>query len=602
MQLQLFAMHQKITGQIDSTYTAQSHSLETLRDWHMQNSHVSRLVLSSQCIFPIFASIFLILYFIYLIESEPVNFGKKINSQADAKSPEIKHAAMSKVWIIVTISILFTIGTIATDIGAVVEYSYLPKEIESYIKDSSRAFIYLHAIPFIMLGFDFISLVLYIIVPSIVACCKCKFMQKCCKGSCCEHDCKFKVSDYLYTLISPLSCIATHSYHIIFAFINNPYHATSVLLFYIMTLFIVVVIFQKTYYFVFNKFFEKEQKSVAKQNVPHEQGGAVEGQEATNLKLKPSDQCNKGHGKIGVLVFSFILVIIALAICIGLTVAVLIALPINNAIDLASAEIYAIYQASVTVFAALVTFQVVFRPTNSIFAVFIKAADERHSLKDKKQENRGKWENMSEKEKEIHLGDVLLSHIDFKPPDHESSISASHELLQSANEGHESDIKNIVPSGSSVSAEVSPTSTTYTPPDPPRTPPSPKSEQPPEDTPHVPTGSSVSASPTLATSPDPMATPEPPQLQDEVPEVHNGSPQGQAMSASLSTIPSQTAPPSPSRALATSLPDLSQPTSKAANLSPSKANHPQSQPEDSTTGQHRNLAKENKMDNVVSEA
>ena len=133
----------------------------------MQNSHVSRLVLSSQCIFPVFASIFLVLYFIYLIESEPVKFGKKLNSQADAKSDEIKDAALSKVWIIVTISILFTIGTIGTDIAAIVEYNYLPKEIDRYVKDSSKAFTYLRTIPFIMLSFDVLSLLLYIIVPSI---------------------------------------------------------------------------------------------------------------------------------------------------------------------------------------------------------------------------------------------------------------------------------------------------------------------------------------------------------------------------------------------------------------------------------------------------
>ena len=467
----------------------------------MQNSYVSKLVLSSQCIFPVFASIFLVLYFAYLIEFEPINFGKKLNSQANAKSPEIKTAAVSKVWIIVTISILFTIGTIGTDIAAIVEYSYLPKEIDRYIKDSSKAFTYLRAIPFIMLAFDVLSLLLYIIVPSIVACCKCMCTEENCKDSCCKcckcEQYKLQVSDYLYTLLSPLSCIATHSYHIIFAFINNPYHATSVLLFYIMTLFVVVVIFKKTYYFV----------------------------HALNKKIMPvgddaaNDQCGKGHGKRCVLIFSFIAVIVALTICIGLTVAVLIALPINNAIDLASTEIYAIYQASVTVFAALVTFQVVFRPTNSIFAVFIKAADERGS---KKQENWEKWEEMSEKEKEIHLGDVLLSHIDFKPP--ESSISTpstvaqnpsqttsqnpSHassitsELSQSSNKGNRSHVST----GSSVSAPAlatpSGTSRTSELPPPlhevqePQDAVPPTSEQPPDDevqASHVPTGSSASA-------------------------------------------------------------------------------------------------------------
>jgi hypothetical protein len=430
-QLQLFAMHQKITGQIDSTYTAQSHSLETLRDWHMQNSHVSILVLSSQVIFPVFASIFLALYLFYLIELEPVNFGKKLNSQADDDSPdEIKNAALSKVWIIVTISILFTAGTVATDIGALVEYAFLPEEIKSYFNDhSNNASVYLYVVPIIMLFFDFLSLLLFIIIgPNImVACCK-HCYRKCTQESTSE-DKQYKPSYFLYTLISPLSCIATHSYHIIFAFINNPYHATSVLLFYIMTLLVVVVIFQKTYYFVVtNNCFKKSETATRDQRdntkaidvggtvignpeaVPSGTG-ATSGGTGTTSGDQGKTKTNGQRQERYILVISFTAVIIALAICIGLTVAVLIALPINNAIDLASTEIYAIYQASVTVFAALVTFEVVFRPTNSIFAVLIKAADKR-APKPKNGE-KTKWGKMSEKEKEICLGDQFLSHIKF---------------------------------------------------------------------------------------------------------------------------------------------------------------------------------------------
>jgi hypothetical protein len=350
----------------------------------------------------------LALYLVYLIEFEPVEFGKKLNNQANDKSPDgIKNAAISKVWIIVTISILFTICTIITDIGAVVAYSYLPKEIESYIHDNSRAFSYLRAIPILMLFFDVLSLG-FIFVPFIVACCK----Q-------CKSKCKFKVSDFLYTLLSPLSCITTHSYHIIFAFINNPYHATSVLLFYIMTLFVVVVIFQKTYYFVLICF--------------------------TKLKATSSNSAYPADGKIMahvqryVLVRSFIAVIIALAVCIGLTIAVLIALPINNAIDMASAEIYAIYQASVTVFAALVTFEVFFRHTNSIFAVFVKAADKLRSSDQN-------WKDKSEKEKEEDLGEAILKYIGFEGQQmrdvnnfQQTNNSISTMLLKAADNLHSAD-------------------------------------------------------------------------------------------------------------------------------------------------------------------
>ena len=305
-------MHQKITGQVDSTYTAQSHSLITLRDWHNQHSHVSKLVLSSQVIFPVFASIFLILYFVYLIECEPNNLGKKLNKQTNTDSPlEISAAARSKVWIIMTINILFTIGSIIADSVALAEYKRLPKEIERYINDESKAFIYLSAVPTTMVVFDVLSFVLFILVPSIVACCKRYKNCECCYSSCCTSEfkqkwCNFKFSDLLYTLLSPLLCIATHSYHIIFAFINNPYHATSVLLLYIMTLFVLIVVFQKIYYFVFNNCC----KSLLTSN--HSKKNCCVSVSVTML---------------------YIIAGLAMAVPIGLTVAVLIVLPLNNAID-----------------------------------------------------------------------------------------------------------------------------------------------------------------------------------------------------------------------------------------------------------------------------
>ena len=98
-----------------------------------------------------------------------------------------------------------------------------------------------------------------------------------------------------------------------------------------------------------------------------------------------------------------------MALFIVLIVTVLIVLPNDNAINLASKEIYAIYQASVTVVAALVTFEVFVRHTNSIFTVFIKAADNMHP-------SNKEWKGKSEKEKEEYLGEAILKHIRFQPP------------------------------------------------------------------------------------------------------------------------------------------------------------------------------------------
>ena len=375
-------MKQKILGQIDSSYSAKSHSLKTLKDWHSQHSHVSETVLSSQVLFPASASIFLTLYFLYVIQCEPNRLGKKLDMHIASKSITTSAEGKCKIWIIATLSILFTLGTIIADCFALGEYRQLPKEIEQYINDDSRVFDYLRAVPITMLVFDLLSVVMFVLIPIAILCCK---SCKCCRFN-------NKPSDFLYTLLSPLTCITTHSYHIIFAFINNPYHATSVLLLYIMTLFVVVAILQKNYYFITNLFNWKD--------------------------------CTHKYIMQGCCVFiSYILAITMMAGSIGLTMALLILLPLNNAIDQASNQIYAIYQASVTVFAALVTFQVFFREANSFFGLLIKAGDKYdHALAT---EN---WENMSSRDKEIYLGRTILSYIKFSKPDKQEPTQSGEHL------------------------------------------------------------------------------------------------------------------------------------------------------------------------------
>ena len=73
-----------------------------------------------------------------------------------------------------------------------------------------------------------------------------------------------------------------------------------------------------------------------------------------------------------------------MAISISLSIALLMKLPFSNAIDDAPNLLYVIYQASVTFFAALITFQILFRQTNSAFDVFIKAIDVKLSEDEKK--------------------------------------------------------------------------------------------------------------------------------------------------------------------------------------------------------------------------
>ena len=391
-------MHPKLTAPIDDTYLATAHSVSTLIEWHTDNPHVSRLVLSAQILFPLLATLFLMLFFIYVIELEPRNFGKKLNNQIYSSIDYISASGEAKVLITLTISVLFNVCALITDSFALKEYHRLSPEVKKYYYHESTEFRCFFSIPYLMIAFD-ASSSLFIIIPVTIV--VARYCHSNGNGNNNNHDNNNdnnndvdnddNVNDdnhgnanntnwsiLLYTLLSPLSCIATHAYHIIIAFIDNPYHGSSVLLLFIAVLFIHVVVFQEIYYYLF--------------------------------KWKNSDQISTCCDPIKnnrfswiILLLSFYMIgIISLSVIIGLTVSMLILLPIKNAIDNAPNNIYAIYQGSVAI-AALVTFQVFFRETNSITEVFIKARD--------KMPNDNNWRNMSEREKELKLAELFLQYI-----------------------------------------------------------------------------------------------------------------------------------------------------------------------------------------------
>ena len=384
-------MRQKLYAPIDDNYQAKSHSVSTLIQWHKEHSHVSRLVLSAQILFPFLAMLFMTLFFIYAIELEPCNLGKRLNKQINSSVDYISASGEAKILIILTISVLFNICTLITDGFALKEYHKLAPRIKEYYYHNSFEFRCFYIIPILMTVFDSFS-PLFIAVPVGLVLCRYYIHYN-------DNTAKVKWSNLLYTLLSPFSCIANHAYHVIIAFIDNAYHASSVLLLFIIVLFVHVVVFQNIYYYVFKW-----------QNT-----------------RQPSNCCTKFYWVILIL-GCYLVGVLTLAVIIGLTVAMLILLPINNAINNAPSNIYIIYQGSVAVIAALVTFQVFFRETNSIAEVFIKARDKmilnRNTLRENQLEagnNDGqgiqpdpedeKWNEMSEKEKELYLAEMLLKYV-----------------------------------------------------------------------------------------------------------------------------------------------------------------------------------------------
>ena len=371
IQLKLYAMYQKVRAPIDDKYTASAHSaLNTSLD---NNIHtIGDIAISSQVLLPVFATIYIALFFIFVLELEPYNLSKKLQNELESNNNSVKAQADSRLLTKFIGSSLFHIFTLCMDTAALVNYRDVPNEILDYYCHSLRHF---WAVPIAMTAFDSATFVSFIIIPPIVAVCKKK--------------------SYLltYTLISPLSCIASHSYHIVFAFIINPYHATSILLLYAIITFVHILAFQKLFYFI--------------------------------NKLISGDACSCCHiknicGQYSLIVSCFIVEFILMAISISLSIALIIKLPFSKAIDDVPNHLYIIYQASVTFFAALIAFQVLFRQTNSAFDVFIKAEDanikeakkkemEDIELSDVARDNAKDWTDLSEKEKEIYLANLVIS-------------------------------------------------------------------------------------------------------------------------------------------------------------------------------------------------
>jgi hypothetical protein len=355
-QLQLYTKYQKVEAPIDNTYTASSHSANTLESWY-DNSHVvGNLALSSQVLFPFFITVYVTLFLFFVLELKPYYLSKKLQNGLDSNDSDVRAKADSSLLTKFVASTLFHLFTLSLDITALNYYKYLSKEIKDYYSYPPRRF---WAVPIVMITFDIITFVIFICLPPIVACCR-------------------KNRSYLliYSLISPLSCIASHSYHIVFAFIIDPYHATSILLVYAIIAFVHILTFQKLFYYI-----------------------------NTLISGRIKNRC----GRYFLTIVIFILEFSLMATSIALSITLIVKLPFSNALDNAPTHLYVIYQSSVAFFAALIAFQVLFRQTNSTFDVYIKAIDGHIAKSD--EINTKTWTELSEIEKETLLAKVALSYL-----------------------------------------------------------------------------------------------------------------------------------------------------------------------------------------------
>jgi hypothetical protein len=370
MQLQLYAKYLTVKAPIDNTYTASAHSANTLESWYTSSRTVGDLALSSQSAFPFLTTFYVTLFFIFILELKPYKLSKKLQNRLDSSDSDVRAKADSSLLTKFVASTLFHFFTLSLDFTALVYYKYLSKEINDYYEYCPKRFWY---IPIVMTLFDIITFVIFICLPPIVACCKNRSYL------------------LIYSLISPLSCITSHSYHIVFAFIIDPYHATSILLVYAIIAFVHILTFQKLFYYINTTKYK-----------------------CCNRRVSCHIQNRCGRYCLTI-VISF-LELILMGISIALSISLIMVLPFSNALDDAPNHLYVIYQASIAFVAALIAFQVLFRQTNSAFDVYIKAVDGYAAESDSElhspaSDNTKSWTDLSEREKETLLAKMALSYL-----------------------------------------------------------------------------------------------------------------------------------------------------------------------------------------------
>ena len=394
MQLKLYAMHQEITPPIDDTYTAYSHSVSSIKNWYKKNDVVGNLALASQVLFPLIVTLFVLIFFVFVLQLKPHSFGEKLETELNSNVCSIKTDAQARVLTYVTFSIIFVCLTVVADIFAVV-HSGLPMRVKEYYIDAdARSIHYYWTIPIVMACFD--GVLFFSIFGTIYA----SYRKK-------------KKYVLTYCFVTPFGCIASHSYHIIFAFIHDPYHATSILLLYAIISFLHIQGFRKFFYCI-HAF--SRTLSCCK-----------ECRESCCCKLF----CSIYFWTVLLYIFvPFVLMGGSIAI----SLALVIELPISNALDEAPNRLYVIYQASIAFFAAIIAFQLLFRQGNTILSVFVKAVntsiedaekgtrDANNGIEDTEKQtsttlhpviqlvNKEEWKSMSEKEKEFLVANKVLSH------------------------------------------------------------------------------------------------------------------------------------------------------------------------------------------------
>ena len=276
-------MEHSLSPEISGLYEPRAESGATLRKWHDDNEHTTKFIMAHQVVFPLLAALLIILSATVLICVEPFSYGNKVdyilNAEIDDSEESIEKTwetitsisviSVLSFWITLYISIMDAIGLVI----AISDTNTKELRMDYSLDESVYSF---NTTPPLKISYSltvwmmvqslavFISLIVWIVVMKVVARSVVRIVERIIGINLVYDNGSYLPSfTYLYLPVFLLVNILIHFTHILIGFIHNPFHATSVGIFYVGVVIMILLILKVISYlyklWVFSKHHRRPQ-------------------------------------------------------------------------------------------------------------------------------------------------------------------------------------------------------------------------------------------------------------------------------------------------------------------------------------------------------
>ena len=236
LQLKLYTMHFSINPKIPDDYNPKAENASTIYEWNNKHKKISRYLMSWKVIAPLFVFIAMSVGISYFLFAKPHAHHDKVK-ESIADESERGWVIRTNMYIVMALSIVFSIYVVGMDITAIVNKKNIQKEFREWYRKHGRSspLDELYNLVTAILVVDLVALIvplLYVLVLLMTGCilCFCCKKQNENKGEC---DCCVPAVPWFtavpwYFVITPAVHIAAHSNQVLIGFIHTPYHATAI--------------------------------------------------------------------------------------------------------------------------------------------------------------------------------------------------------------------------------------------------------------------------------------------------------------------------------------------------------------------------------------